>query len=63
MSLKELEIIEEHILIRDTCGYDVIAQANVCDIPQILHFLRICNNYVKLQRIDEQKRGEKEKSL
>ena len=54
--MRDLQTIEEHILIRDTVGYDVISKVDVFDIPQVLHFLKICNNYIKLQGIQHEKK-------
>lgn len=51
--MKNLQIIEQHILIRDTCGYDVISKVDVFDMPQILQFLLICQNYKKMQYIND----------
>ena len=50
--MKELQTIEEHILIRNTIGYDVIKDIDVCDMPNVIRFLRIIDNYLKMQRID-----------
>lgn len=52
--MRDLQIIEEHILIRDTVGYDFISKVDVFDMSQVLHFLKICNNYTKMKRISEE---------
>jgi len=51
--VNKLQTIEEHILIRETCGYETIAQVDVFDLPQVMTFLKICQNYLKLQRIQD----------
>ena len=50
--MKELQTIEEHILIRNTIGYDVIKYIDVLDIPNVISFLIIIDNYLKMQHID-----------
>lgn len=50
--MTELQTIEEHILIRETVGYDVISQVDVFDLPQVLQFLKICHNYQKMKNIE-----------
>lgn len=49
--MNELQIIDEHILIREMCGYDIIDKIDVLDIPQVIQFLNICNNYLKMKNI------------
>ena len=44
-----MDIIEEHILIRETIGYETLNKIDVCDIPTIISFLRIIDNYVKMK--------------
>ena len=47
------EIIDEHTVIRETCGYDLISQVDIVDLPEVLHFLKICHNYKKMKNIDK----------
>ena len=49
--MKEIEIIQEHELIRDTVGYDVISKIETVDIPIVLSFLQIVVNYIKMARL------------
>lgn len=49
--MKDLDIIVEHIIIRETVGYDLISKIEVCDLPSVLHFLKIVNNYQRMIRI------------
>ena len=51
--MKWWEIIEEHEIIRETVGYDFIAEVDVIDLSQVIDFLRICNNYTKMKRMEE----------
>ena len=48
-----LQTIDEHILIRETCGYDVIKDVEVYDVPSVLQFLKICQNYTKLKNLEQ----------
>jgi len=50
-----IQIIEEHILIRETCGYETLSKVDIMDVPQVLKFLKICQNYTKLQNIENGK--------
>ena len=51
--MNQLQIIDEHIIIRETVGYDVLKDVEVYDLPEILQFLKICYNYLKMQSIKE----------
>jgi len=51
--MKWWEIVDEHVVIRETCGYDAIAKIDVVDLPEVMKFLKICHNYEKMQRIGE----------
>jgi predicted butyrate kinase (DUF1464 family) len=49
--MKKLQIIEEHLLIRNTISYELISKLEVYDIPSVLHFLNIVQNYIKMDKI------------
>ena len=51
--MNRLQTIDEHMLIRDTCGYDTISKIEVFDLPVVMEFLKICDNYSKLKRIED----------
>ena len=53
--MKWWEVIEEHESIRNTCGYEAISKVDVIDVPQFLQFLKICNNYMKMDRKNQLK--------
>ena len=46
--MDKLRTINEHIVIRDTVGYDAIKDIEVHDLPGIIDFLKIIWNYQKL---------------
>ena len=52
--MKDLDIIDEHIIIRETVGYDLISKVELCDLPAMLHFLKIVNNYKRMTRIESE---------
>ena len=43
-----LDIIDEHIIIRETVGYDGIKEVEIYDLPEVLKFLKIIHNYQKM---------------
>lgn len=49
--MNELQTIDEHILIRKTCGYDAIKDIDVFDLPNVIQFLKICHNYQKIKNL------------
>ena len=49
--MDDLKIINQHQLIRDTIGYDAISGIDVVDLPDVLRFLKIVDNYSKICRI------------
>lgn len=53
--MKALDLIEEHLIIRNTVGYEFLNKVPVVDIPAVMDFLKIINNYNRLKRIDNGK--------
>lgn len=49
------DIIDEHMVIRETCGYDVLKDVEVIDMPNVIKFLKICYNYTNMKNIGEKK--------
>ena len=49
--MSNLDTIEQHILIRDTIGYDGIKNIDIFDIPTVLEFLKIVENYSRMIRV------------
>ena len=50
---KETDIIEEHIIIRETVGYEEISKVPLLDIPKVLKFLKIVHNYIMMKKIEK----------
>ena len=44
-----LDIIDEHIIIRETVGYEFLNDIELCDIPEVMKFLKIVYNYKKIK--------------
>jgi len=51
--MSHLDIIDEHIVIRETIGYEGIKDIEVYDLPEVLNFLKIVFNYQRMQRLLE----------
>ena len=49
-----IEIIDEHIIIRETIGYDGIKDVEFWDLPGVLQFLKIVYNYQKMVNLVKQ---------
>lgn len=50
--MSDIDIIDHHIIIRETIGYDGIKQFEEYDIPSVMQFLRVVYNYNKMCSID-----------
>lgn len=48
--MSSIELINNHIVIRNTVGYDLISQVEVYDLPEVLSFLRIVDNYTNMRK-------------
>jgi hypothetical protein len=51
LSINALQTIDQHIVIRETIGYEGIANIEVYDLPQVLDFLQIVYNYQRMNRL------------
>ena len=51
--MKPLDIIDEHIIIRETVGYDFIKKIELEDLPETLKFLKIVYNYQKINKLNK----------
>jgi hypothetical protein len=48
-----LDIIDEHQIIRETVGYEFLNGIELCDIPEVMKFLKIVYNYKKIKSIEK----------
>lgn len=53
-----LDIIDEHLAIRETVGYEVLNEVPIEDMPTVLNFLKIVYNYNRMKRVAEQEKRE-----
>lgn len=44
-------IVNEHTVIRETVGYDVVEEMDLIDMPVVLDFLQIVQNYTNIHKI------------
>jgi hypothetical protein len=51
MKHNPLELMDEHMIIRDTIGYESIKDIEVYDLPQVIEFLTVVWNYTKMSNI------------
>ena len=49
--MNALDIIDEHIIIRETIGYDKLKDIALEDLPSVLEFLKIIYNYQKMSQL------------
>ena len=52
--MDSLDIIDEHIIIRETIGYDGIKDVELWDLPGVLQFLKVVYNYQKMLNLEKQ---------
>ena len=53
-----LNIIDEHIIIRETIGYEGIKDVEVYDLPEVLKFLKIVYDYQKMVNLENKSNDE-----
>lgn len=49
--MNAIETINQHMIIRETIGYDGIKEIEVYDLPQVMDFLKIVHNYQRMQNL------------
>lgn len=58
--MNTLDIIDEHLAIRETVGYEVLNEVPIEDMPKVLEFLKIVYNYNRMKRHVEAKTEDEE---
>ena len=48
--MNHIDIIDEHLIIRETVGYEVLSQVPIEDMPKVMEFLKIVYNYNRMKR-------------
>ena len=46
-----IDLIDEHLIIRETVGYEFLNNVAIEDIPEVLKFLKLVFNYTKMDRL------------
>ena len=49
--MNTLDLIEEHIIIRETVGYEVLSDIEIEDVPEVMKFLKIVYNYRRMSNL------------
>ena len=49
--MNSIDIIDEHIVIRETVGYEILNQVDVIDVPTVIDFLKIVYNYSRMKKL------------
>lgn len=52
-------LYDEHLIIRETVGYDLISEISYEDIPVVMNFLQIVFNYIKMDNILKESKQKK----
>ena len=47
------DLIDEHLIIRETVGYGFLNKVAIEDIPEVLKFLKLVFNYTKIKQLDK----------
>jgi hypothetical protein len=50
--MNPIDLIDEHQIIRETVGYEFLNNVELCDIPEVMKFLKIVYNYKKIKTIE-----------
>ena len=51
--MNHIDIIDEHSIIRETVGYEVLNQVPIEDMPKVMEFLKIVYNYNRMKGVEE----------
>jgi hypothetical protein len=55
--MSPLDQIDEHLIIRETVGYEFLNYVELYDIPEVMKFLKIVYNYKKIKHIENEQKG------
>jgi hypothetical protein len=51
--MNHIDIIDEHVIIRETVGYEVLNQVPIEDMPKVMEFLKVVYNYNRMKKVEE----------
>ena len=49
--MNKLQTVNEHTIIRETIGYNALKDMEVCNLSEVIEFLKIVYNYQKMRKI------------
>lgn len=49
--MSPIDLIDEHLIIRETVGYEFLNDVELVDIPEVMKFLKIVWNYKRLNEL------------
>lgn len=49
--MNTLDLIDEHIIVRETVGYEFLNNIEIEDIPEVIKFLKIVYNYKRMNNL------------
>lgn len=55
--MNPITTIEQHETIRNTIGYNLLSQIDLVDLPVVIDFLTVVNNYNNLKRIENERKN------
>ena len=55
--MNPIATIEQHETIRNTIGYNLLSQIDLVDLPVVIEFLTVVNNYNNLKRIENERKN------
>lgn len=50
--MNTLDLIEEHIIVRETVGYEFLNNIEIENIPEVIKFLKIVYNYKRMNNLE-----------
>jgi|APGre2960657404_1045060.scaffolds.fasta_scaffold69568_3 hypothetical protein len=49
--MNQLDIIDQHLIIRETVGYEILNEVPIEDMPKVMEFLKIVYNYNRMKKV------------
>ena len=50
--MNTLDLIDEHNIVRETVGYEVLNNIEIENIPEVIKFLKIVYNYKRMNNLE-----------
>lgn len=55
--MNDLNIIDHHLIIRETVGYEILNEVDIFDMPKVMQFLTIMYNYNRMKRVAKEEKS------